>query len=429
MPRVAVASDTFNAYSNGDLVAVSGGNWTYVTPTNATANVSSGQVVGLYTSRAIARYTGAGTWVANQYAKATISNWAGTVARVGVIVRCSADIDSAADFYYATLEVAGPNTVIGKMVNGSDSPLLTIPGVPWTNGDSIEIEVQGTTLTVFRNGIVVGTATDPDLSGAPTDRAGILISDSQSLATIDNFEGGNLVGGGVLTASPLSVAATVQDATLQAGSVTYLMTADPLAVATDVAPSQSDLALTTLGTALTAVVSAVAFLRSYVLQANGIAVSATAASTLLTTGTFAMAAAPAQVFASVQDAALTHVYRITAGGVSIQADVTAAIIGPAVYRVATGQLVASATDNTPRANLTGLSWAWWDTSDIAATNSLPPVDFGANGSTDSAGVFRVELPHSTLAVGEIGILRITNSDGTITQNPPSKAFFGPVQVQ
>lgn len=90
-------------------------------------------------------------------------------------------------------------------------------------------------------------------------------------------------------------------------------------------------------------------------------------------------------------------------------------------------LTLTAPDGTtPRANLTGLKWAFFDqvTPDLFAA----PTAKGAGETTDGAGVLALNITGTALAPGAIGWLDVTDSDGTITQSPSAKAFSGPVVV-
>jgi hypothetical protein len=78
----------------------------------------------------------------------------------------------------------------------------------------------------------------------------------------------------------------------------------------------------------------------------------------------------------------------------------------------------------PRADLTGLNWAFFDqkTPDLL----VAPVAKGANGTTDANGILVLGISGTTLLPGSIGWLIVSNSDGTINTN--YIAFSGPVMV-
>lgn len=73
----------------------------------------------------------------------------------------------------------------------------------------------------------------------------------------------------------------------------------------------------------------------------------------------------------------------------------------------TGRLVSC--QGAAQANLTNLSWAWFDATD--------PVDFGAPTDqgeieiTDSGGAFTIEIPGTSLVAGQTGTLVIRSDDG------------------
>ena len=96
----------------------------------------------------------------------------------------------------------------------------------------------------------------------------------------------------------------------------------------------------------------------------------------------------------------------------------------------TGPFVPKATvtlyaenGTTPKASVTGLQWAFWDS---ATPNlALAPSVSGTGAVTSAGGVFSVTLTGTTLTVGQIGTLLIYKTDGT----PGSAAtlvFCGPL---
>lgn len=83
-------------------------------------------------------------------------------------------------------------------------------------------------------------------------------------------------------------------------------------------------------------------------------------------------------------------------------------------------------DSTPRANLSSLKWAWFDSVNPGSFSA--PTDKGTAETTDGSGNLVISLPNSLLANGEIGWLIVSDSDGTVDQSPPGKSFSGPVAV-
>lgn len=201
MARTAIATDDFNRASLGanwsQIANGIGGSISINSSTRATG------ATGNYAENAAARWVGAGTFTANQYAAAKLLNFDFQSANywAGVIVRASGDTDAARDFYYAIVQMdgGGPSytTRVGKVVNGTHTSLANV-GQAWSVNDVISLEVEGTSLRVFRNGTQITglNATDASLStGAP----GIILSQSFYL---DDFEGGNITGGGASPVDP-----------------------------------------------------------------------------------------------------------------------------------------------------------------------------------------------------------------------------------
>jgi hypothetical protein len=192
MARTLVASDAFT-YSDGALDSVSGGNWTSLNPASATPSVTSNKFSTPHALKATARWTGSGTWTADQYAKMTVSGLTGGSTFIGVIVRASADTDSNRDHYSAWINENGGTalTEIYKTVNGTETSLSSVSGDGWTNGDIIEIEAESTTIRVFRNGGLLRSITDSSIAGSSSDRAGV-IANAGPLG--DDWEGGTITG-------------------------------------------------------------------------------------------------------------------------------------------------------------------------------------------------------------------------------------------
>jgi lysophospholipase L1-like esterase len=83
------------------------------------------------------------------------------------------------------------------------------------------------------------------------------------------------------------------------------------------------------------------------------------------------------------------------------------------------------TDSTgsPRANLSGLKWAFFD--QVRPDIFAAPTSQGAVATTDGSGQLVISV-NTSLSSGSTGWLDITDSDGTTTQSPAAKAFSGPV---
>jgi hypothetical protein len=130
-------------------------------------------------------------WPADHFSRATIAAIAGTGSDtgVGVAVRCVTNGIDTASMYRVVANLAGTNnTSLDRYVANVYSTLLQGTAA-WTVGDRIELQVQGLTLVVLRNGAVVFSTTDSALS---TGRPGISHSAVVASASVDNWEGGDL---------------------------------------------------------------------------------------------------------------------------------------------------------------------------------------------------------------------------------------------
>jgi hypothetical protein len=184
--RTLIASDDFNR-ANGAI----GSNWAQLNAGWGSISINGNAASGAQQddNTAVARWVGAGTFTDDQYAKGTVSGLGtfGASYFKGVICRASADTDAARDFYcHAIIDDITKQSVLFRVVNGTRTVIVS-GNVPWVNGDTIELEAQGTTLRCYRNGAQVLTSqTDANLtSGAP----GLYLSGSE---TMDAWEGGNL---------------------------------------------------------------------------------------------------------------------------------------------------------------------------------------------------------------------------------------------
>lgn len=94
----------------------------------------------------------------------------------------------------------------------------------------------------------------------------------------------------------------------------------------------------------------------------------------------------------------------------------AALAAPTTTRTVSVTLQSFAGAN--RANLSGLKWNWRD------SFFGPILSSGTAGTTNGAGVFTASV-QTTHASGAAGWLEITDSDGTLTQNPVARIYAAP----
>jgi hypothetical protein len=201
--RTSVATDAF-AYSTGALHTVSGGNWAQAGDTGWGAmEVTSGTIFGSATAgqsvASAARWTGAGSFTDNQYAKIVVpivTNGGDNNSNIGVACRASG-VDGTRSFYYAWVTanfVSDPNRTVqtGKYVSGTHTQQHSA-NFAFAAGNTIEIECNGTTITVLKDGVALGgsyTWTDSDIT---TGKPGVTgMGNNAATVSGDTWEGGNL---------------------------------------------------------------------------------------------------------------------------------------------------------------------------------------------------------------------------------------------
>lgn len=163
MSRTQIATDAFTRAtlnSTGDWAQLNSA-WADVQIYSSVSANGAGAWIPTNNNCAAARWVGAGTFTDNQYASVAFSglafqsqaNW------VGPVVRASADIAGARDYYFAaiTADSAGPTytTFLCKCLDSTITTLYSA-AVTWSNGDTLDLEVSGTTLTVCKNGTALG---------------------------------------------------------------------------------------------------------------------------------------------------------------------------------------------------------------------------------------------------------------------------------
>lgn len=127
------------------------------------------------------------TWSADQYSQAKLTVTGTTLdTGPGLVVRRST---SALTWYRVTVSKNATNVALWKAVAGTYTNIWQRTAT-FTDGDTVRLEVKGTTLRVFINGVQVGAdATDTAIS---TGKPGIAYSSSSTAATVDDWEAGDL---------------------------------------------------------------------------------------------------------------------------------------------------------------------------------------------------------------------------------------------
>lgn len=128
------------------------------------------------------------TWPDDQYAEADIGAMNTSSGNIGVAVRCAQSTDKTS-YYFAVRNFGSTKRILGKHVSDAHTTLDSDGGVP-SVGQTLRIEVSGTSLTALVNGSSVLSATD----SAITSGAGGIFSNNQSGTgkSLDNWEAGSL---------------------------------------------------------------------------------------------------------------------------------------------------------------------------------------------------------------------------------------------
>jgi hypothetical protein len=95
-------------------------------------------------------------------------------------------------FYFASYETSDSSWNLGKYVNGTRTYLNFVAGQPLTVGQTYDLELvmNGTSLTVFVNGVQKASATDTSIAAAG--RAGVRLGQDLSVVTTTNTTGFHL---------------------------------------------------------------------------------------------------------------------------------------------------------------------------------------------------------------------------------------------
>lgn len=170
------------------------GNWSTGITGDASSvfNLSSGAlVVSNALADASAVYTGA-TWGNDQSSKAdlTVTGTAGGGSGVGLWVRRATGAKTG--YRFIADHAGSTNCELAKFVANTFTSLLTFTQA-WTNGDTWELRVIGSTLTIWLNGSQIQSTTDSAVAsgGFP----GAAYSSTDTSASVDNWIGTDSFGG------------------------------------------------------------------------------------------------------------------------------------------------------------------------------------------------------------------------------------------
>lgn len=142
-----------------------------------------------------AYYDGSISWPNDQYCKLKVfvTGTAGGGSGAGPMVRKAAGTSDASRYELIVDHAASNNCTLRRRDSGGTPTDIVVFTQAWSEGDVWELRVQGTTLSVWLNGVQVSTnQTDATIaSGFP----GGTYSSTETAASLDNFEGGDFLGG------------------------------------------------------------------------------------------------------------------------------------------------------------------------------------------------------------------------------------------
>jgi len=199
---VTTATDSFTRANNsGDL----GTNWTTV-PGETLIELLSNQAANHGDSADQAEYWNVFTPTNDQYSKSKLTAVAGytTGDGPGEAVRMST---SAVTYYrLVCCHQASSNVMLSKKIAGAFTALATVTQA-WTDGDTWELRVVGTSLTAYLNGTIVSGLTTTDTS-ITSGRVGLAYSSENAgkTATWDDWDGGDYGASGAQTVNPNAIA-------------------------------------------------------------------------------------------------------------------------------------------------------------------------------------------------------------------------------
>lgn len=187
----AEASDNFNRAG-----PALGANWAGLVDTLVGAiTISASTVfVGVASDAdSAARWVGAGNFGNDHWSSAVFAetDFGATGYAIGVIARASADTDANRDYYFHRAN-SNDTSEFGKTINGAET-IFNSGAVTWSDGDRVEIEVEGTTIRACKNGVPIGGAFTVTDSALSTGLPGILAQGDSAVATGDDWEAGNFV--------------------------------------------------------------------------------------------------------------------------------------------------------------------------------------------------------------------------------------------
>ncbi|MES2315756.1 MAG: dockerin type I domain-containing protein [Patescibacteria group bacterium] len=161
-----------------------GSNWsTMIGGFDIINNTADQDVISTYETESV---WAANTFNADQYSQATVASVPAYGEDPGVIVRASGRQDSRKAYIYS-VDNAGKGK-IDKVINGTFSTLVQNLSTI-SQGDVMKLQVVGTTLTAYKNGVLQATVTDSNIANG---QPGIFIYGAfHQITRLDNWSANN----------------------------------------------------------------------------------------------------------------------------------------------------------------------------------------------------------------------------------------------
>ena len=199
MSRTSIATDNFNRPAIGaDWTQLNDG-WGSIATVSSLYFMKAGNGDPTAGTEGAAVWAGTGTFADDQYASAvlvTLEWQSGKNYTIGVICRASTDTNANRDYYWAGVahdNSASPyTTMFGKVVNGTTTTFYEATAA-WAVNDRIELECEGTTIRVLKNGVALGGSFTTTDSAIASGKPGIMAGGTTTTQG-DNWDGGSLLG-------------------------------------------------------------------------------------------------------------------------------------------------------------------------------------------------------------------------------------------
>lgn len=177
------------------------GSWTQAAVSGTTTTVA--RVGGVcqpdapVTSRDIIAYNSGGTFANDQYAQGLVN--VDTAPHYTILAVRASGSNGTFNCYYIAFTTS--DMYISKYVSGAGTDLEHRTGLTIADGDTVKLQIVGTTITVFINGVQSG-ATAAAGSDTASGKAGMGgYNESSVTQSVDDWEGGDVGGGAATTKS------------------------------------------------------------------------------------------------------------------------------------------------------------------------------------------------------------------------------------